>query len=350
MITLSLFLTLALPPRSSDPQAVLDAAAAKLSQAKSAVGTVVFPAPPGATPIRMEFKFGKPNYFITILGTRETWCDGKAQTLVDTKAKDFQTFPAGDNSMPRFAWGFDPFFPLPKDSYSIDHPADGTFAGKPAVVAEFHSQALRTTVHVAFDPATDLPVGFTLGAGDQARDYVYQDIKLDTLPANTNFKWAPPAGFEKHEQAADKLLRVGTKVPDFTLSTPDGKSQTLYDALKGKKGLLLNFFFVDCNPCRAEFPHLQAMYPGLKDQGFAYLSVNNFDLGPKVAKFIGDSGYTFPVVLNGTGASDVAGKYGVAAYPTNLIIAPDGTITARFVGFDEDGLKTAIRKLGLKLD
>jgi len=351
MITIPLFLTLAFCAQPSDPQAVIDAVQAKLLNAKHAVGTVVFPvARAGTEPMKMTFRFGKPNLFVTIQGSRETWCDGKEQAVVDSKAKDYQMFPVGDDAMPRFAWGFDGFFARPKGVYTLENPVDGTFAGKPAVVAEFKSAALRTTVHVAFDPETKLPMGFTLGAGDQARDYRYEDVQLDPPKPKTDFKFKPTSEWQLREPMADKLLRVGTKAPEFTLSTPDGKKVSLSEALKGKKGMLLNFWFVDCNPCRQEFPHLQSMFSGLKDQGFAYLSVNQGDAAEKVSKFIKDNGYTFPIALNGSGATDIVNTYGVAAFPTNLVIAPDGTITARFVGFDEAGLKEAIRKLGLKLD
>ena len=349
MISIALFLTLHL--RQTDPQAVLDAAKAKLSNAKNAVGTVVFPqGVSGTAPMKMEFRFSKPTLFVTILGTRETWCDGKTLAVLDAKTKEYQYFPAGDDAMPRFAWGFDAFFPRPKDAYTFDHPVAGTFAEKPAVIAEFHGTGLRTTVHVAFDPQTSLPLGFTLGVGDEAHDFRYEGVKLDVPGAKADFNWKPTPEWHKHEPMADKLLRVGTKAPDFTLSTPDGKTIRLSQALAGKKGLLLNFWFVDCNPCRQEFPHLQSMFPGLEDQGFGYLSVNNGDKADRVSKFVKEFGYTFPIALNGSSESDVVAKYGVAAFPTNLVIAPDRTITARFVGFDEDGLKEAIRKLGLKLD
>lgn len=336
---------------ASDPQAVLDASLAKVSKAQTIVGSVVFPKPPnGGAQMETQFEFAKPNRFVTIFQGSEMRCDGKTHFVLDTKKHEYDSFPVGDRTMPRFAWGFDSFFGLPAGAFTMDHPVAGTFAGKSAVIAEFHSEGLRTTCHVAFDPDSNLPLGFTLGAGENAHDYEYKGVKLNEPIADTEFAWRPTDEWQKKVPMGENLLKVGVKAPDFEILTPEGKKVTLSKALEGKKGLLLNFWFVGCNPCRQEFPHLQAMFPGLKDQGFAYLSVNQGDAATAVTKFIKESKYTFPVALNGTGDADVVTKYGVPAFPTNFIIAPDRTVVARFVGFDEDGLKSSIRKLGLKLE
>jgi peroxiredoxin len=337
--------------QAADPQAVLDAAQAKVMHAQTVTGSVVFPTPPnGGAAMEMRFMFEKPNRFVTISGTSEMRFDGTTQFILDTKKQEYDLFPGSPTSMPRFAWGFDPFFGLLSGTFSMDHPVAGTFAGKPAVIAEFHNPALRTTVHVAFDPESDLPVGFTLGEGENAHDFTYRDVKLDAPVAKSEFDWKPTGSWQKRVPQGENMLKVGAKAPDFTIATPDGGKTSLSQALKGKKGLLLNFWFVDCNPCRQEFPHLQSMYTGLKGQGFGYLSVNQGDAAAKVTKFIAENKYTFPVALNGEKDADVVTHYGVPAFPTNFIIAPDRTIVARFVGYDKDGLKTAIRKLGLKLN
>jgi len=53
--------------------------------------------------------------------------------------------------------------------------------------------------------------------------------------------------------------------------------------------------------------------------------------------------------MNGKDKNDVAKVYGVAAYPTNYLLDANGKIVFRSVGFDEEGLKTALKELGLEL-
>jgi len=336
---------------SFDPQAVLEAANSKVAKAKSVSGVVSFPAPEnGREGLQMRFVMEKPNRFVTYLGPRTTICDGTLEYVTDDKTMMYDTFKVVPDSVPRFCWGLEPFFPVPAGTDTFDPAVAGTFQGKTAAIAEFHNPGLRTRVHIAFDPETKLPLGYTLGADDQARDYVYKDLKVDVQIDGSTFAFNPGEKWTKKTLASPKMLPVGSKVADFTIPTPHGGTTTLSKVLAGKKGMLLNFWFVSCNPCRQEFPHLQAMYPGLHDQGFVYLSVNQGDSSESVNKFIAESQYTFPVGLNGKKDSDIVDRFGVTAFPTNYIIGPDRTVVARFVGFDEEGLKTSIRKLGLKLD
>ena len=49
---------------------------------------------------------------------------------------------------------------------------------------------------------------------------------------------------------------------------------------------------------------------------------------------------------NNGGDYDVAKHYGVMAYPTNYLVGADGKVLWRAVGFDEEGLKAALKKAG----
>ena len=40
--------------------------------------------------------------------------------------------------------------------------------------------------------------------------------------------------------------------------------------------------------------------------------------------------------------------YGVQAYPTNYLVTSDGKIAWRGVGFNEDALRSALEKIGVK--
>ena len=44
----------------------------------------------------------------------------------------------------------------------------------------------------------------------------------------------------------------------------------------------------------------------------------------------------------------VATKFGVDACPTNYLIGPNGAILYRSLGFDENGLREALKKAGIE--
>lgn len=76
----------------------------------------------------------------------------------------------------------------------------------------------------------------------------FSNLVLGGEIADSDFVFSPPAGYKRQEQPAmpdydAKLLKVGSKAPDWTLKMPDGKTMTLTQALKGKKALILNFWF-----------------------------------------------------------------------------------------------------------
>jgi len=82
---------------------------------------------------------------------------------------------------------------------------------------------------------------------------------------------------------------------DFSLSDLNGKTWTL-KGLRGKV-VLVNFWATWCSPCRKEMPDLEALYRKFKHQGFVILSISDED-SAKVAPFIRQMGYTYPVLLD----------------------------------------------------
>jgi thiol-disulfide isomerase/thioredoxin len=149
---------------------------------------------------------------------------------------------------------------------------------------------------------------------------------------------------------------VGKPAPDFTLPAAGagGGQVSLKDALKGRKAVVVNFWFYACGPCRAEAPHLQKVYADLKDKGLEIVSINHDDTPANVEKFASQYGVKFPMVMGGSDKndhSDVFSRYGVRGYPTNLLLDPTGKIVWYTVGYDEeqiDKLREELGKLGVK--
>ncbi len=67
------------------------------------------------------------------------------------------------------------------------------------------------------------------------------------------------------QNPTDKVYKNGDVMRDFTVTDTDGVEHTLSEILKTKKAVVLNFWFVNCGPCKDEFPYLNEAYEKFKD-------------------------------------------------------------------------------------
>ena len=77
--------------------------------------------------------------------------------------------------------------------------------------------------------------------------------------------------------------------------------------------------------------------------------MNGSDDLPTIKKYVSENNFTFRIGLaeqKGAVTYDIAELYGVQAYPTNYLIGPTGKVLFRSVGFDEEGLRAAMKKAG----
>ena len=88
----------------------------------------------------------------------------------------------------------------------------------------------------------------------------------------------------------------GTRCPDFTFTTYDGKEYNLYDTLAEKDMVLLNLWATWCGPCQSEFPAMTEAYEQYKDKVEVFaLSVEPTDTDDVLASYVASMGMTFPV-------------------------------------------------------
>jgi thiol-disulfide isomerase/thioredoxin len=94
--------------------------------------------------------------------------------------------------------------------------------------------------------------------------------------------------------------------------------------LKGKV-VLLTFWFPGCGPCRAEFPHFEAVINKFKSEEVAYVAINVLpEQDTYVLPLIKNAKYSF-ISLRGSRAFASKG-YGVDGYPENFLLDKDGKI------------------------
>lgn len=116
---------------------------------------------------------------------------------------------------------------------------------------------------------------------------------------------------------------------NFTLRTPTG-SRVKVDQFKGKV-IFLNVWATWCGPCRAEMPTIQSLYEKVDTTKvkFVILSVDRDSDEPKIAKYINQYKYTFPVYRpSGT----LTSQLDVPGIPTTFIIDKKGNIVSKEVG------------------
>ncbi len=143
---------------------------------------------------------------------------------------------------------------------------------------------------------------------------------------------------------------IGRQAPEFHAPLLSGPDTSVSDALKGKKALLINFWFLRCGPCREELPKLQKLYRELKNKGLEVMAINSDDERDAIARYVMSSGWTFPVAL---GAKERQGAniptlFFVEVFPTNYLLDPSGKVVYRHVGWDETGLRSALEALGVR--
>ncbi|WP_282015941.1 TlpA family protein disulfide reductase [Marinifilum flexuosum] len=138
------------------------------------------------------------------------------------------------------------------------------------------------------------------------------------------------------------LLKNGDKVPEFTVTTLDGKEVSIKD-LKGKV-VLINFFATWCGPCMKELPEVQKqLWPKFKDEKFAMVSIGREHTKDELTKWNQKKGFTFPIAPDPK--REVYSKFASQYIPRNFIVDKTGKVIWQGVGFDQKELDQMIKAI-----
>lgn len=117
--------------------------------------------------------------------------------------------------------------------------------------------------------------------------------------------------------------KLGSVVHDFTVTATDGKEYKISDLLKTKKAVVLNFWYINCQPCKMEFPYLQQAYIDYQDK-IELLAINPYDgTDATVSDYAIENGLTFPMSAE---VADWANVLQITSFPTTVVIDRYGTI------------------------
>ena len=131
----------------------------------------------------------------------------------------------------------------------------------------------------------------------------------------------------------------GKDAKPFTVTDIKGKKYSL-DKLKGKI-VVVNFWFMECKPCRMEIPELNKVvekYRG-KDVVFLGLSTNS---RAQLEKFLEKNEFKYNIVAD---SMSVAGTYGVTGFPTHMIIDRTSKVAYFSAGYGPGTIETLDKEI-----
>lgn len=131
------------------------------------------------------------------------------------------------------------------------------------------------------------------------------------------------------------MLRVGDKAPLFEVSDVFGNRLNLGDRV-GKNVIVLVFWSVYCDPCRASMPAFNEIYRRYRDKGLDFFTINmdGEEMTNAIRGFLADENIDLTVLLDEPEGDllKIADPYGVQGTPTIYIIDRNGRIAFGKVG------------------
>ena len=151
------------------------------------------------------------------------------------------------------------------------------------------------------------------------------------------------------EEAAGVLFRrrhlaIGKKAPDFECVDAKGVPRRLSD-FRGKV-VVLDFWYVECGPCRVMFPHLRELAERYAGRPFALIGVTYDKDKAKWLSFLKKE--PLPGTQCYSGPKGLVSRWGIYEFPYVYVIDAGGTIRYRRPRPDE--LDRAISKLVLEAE
>lgn len=120
--------------------------------------------------------------------------------------------------------------------------------------------------------------------------------------------------------------------PDFEARDLEGRAIKLSE-FRGKV-VVIDFWATWCGPCVRGMPVSAAVTKEFGDRVvFLPVDVDDRETAERVKSFAAKKGWSFPLYLGGKA---VGAKYGVSGIPHTVIVAADGTVTAKHVGFSSE--------------
>lgn len=139
---------------------------------------------------------------------------------------------------------------------------------------------------------------------------------------------------------AGSAPKLGEPMAPFALRSMTGESWQLPQAAAGKV-VVVRFWATWCAFCKDEMKAIEPIWQARRDQGLLVLAVNAGQKGDDIAKFVGDLGISYPVLLDP--GSKISRLYGVTGLPMTFFVDRQGVVRGRILGETDEA--TFRRKL-----
>ncbi|MFA8301169.1 MAG: T9SS type A sorting domain-containing protein [Hyphomicrobiales bacterium] len=120
-----------------------------------------------------------------------------------------------------------------------------------------------------------------------------------------------------------------TDAIDFDTKDIDGKEVNLFKILEEGKYVLIDFFFTTCGPCQYMAPRVNAAYEayGCNTGDLYVVGIDHGNTDAQCRLFDEQFGAHYPTVSGVQGGgTGICMNYGIMAYPTIILIAPNKKI------------------------
>lgn len=190
-----------------------------------------------------------------------------------------------------------------------------------------------TAVSACIDPETRFPLRIAVALAQATYEVLYSAPDAIPVPDASTFSPPLPPGytFAPYDSSGRARLGVGDTLPEFEVTTSDGATVRLSD-FRGRV-VLLDLWGTWCAPCVEALPHVGRLardLPGLAVLGLAAYEDDAAD----PAAFARARGVDYPIARI---SGETAEALTAFAFPTYLVVGPDGTILFRAEEGQGDG-------------
>ncbi|WP_430816880.1 peroxiredoxin family protein [Carboxylicivirga sp. RSCT41] len=126
---------------------------------------------------------------------------------------------------------------------------------------------------------------------------------------------------------------IGNKAIPFNVKDINGNHYTL-EELKGQI-VVINFWFIDCNPCTSEIPELNQMVEHFKNDDIVFLGMA-LDSEERLKTFLKTTPFDYNIIPK---CKDIVTAYGIKTSPGHVVIDKNSQIVYSSEGLTPETVK-----------